>query len=157
MTLFNRFMLIAALLFSLITFTNAKSNNSRINWIKHEFAKIEMYTKNGTYNSQSKSNEYDGVGSEAKIFYDKNGIVRKYFLSSGTDDSYSSAEYYYDKRGRIFFSYLYLGSVGGENREIRSYYSPNGRLIKRTLKSNTSREIHYYYKITNPKRHFRKF
>ena len=157
MTPVNRLMLIAALLFSLVTFANAKSNNSRINWIKHEFAKIESHTKNGFYRSQTKRKEDGYGGTEAQIFYDNRGVVRKYFLSSGSEDSYSSAEYYYDRNGRIFFSYLSLGSAGGENREIRSYYSPNGRLIKRTLKSNTSREIHYYYKITNPRRHFRRF
>jgi hypothetical protein len=153
----TRVLLTLSFLIALTLSANAKGSQGRINWIKHEFSQIEYKCKHGIYHTRTKTKDYGNEGEEAEIYLDRKGRVRKYLLSRGSEDSYSSAAYYYDKRGRLFFSFLNAGGVGHQFREIRSYYSRNGSLLSRKLRSNTYQEIHYYYKIKHPLRHFRNF
>lgn len=146
-----------ALLLGLTLSANARGTNARISSIKHEFSKIEANCKNGFYYIRTKEDEDQGEMNNAELCLDRSGKVRRYTLSAGSDDSVHEASYYYDRRGRLFFSYLSLGRVPNIYREIRSYYNKYGKLIKRSLKTNTAEEIHYYYKIKHPMRHFRNF
>lgn len=132
-------------------------SNSRISWIRAEYNHIENAVKYNEFYKQNKTSEGEGFGSEATIYIDEYGRVRKYYLGKGSEDSAMSAEYYYDKRGRMFFSFLHYGNVSGLHRDIRSYYSKDGTLIKRTLDANTDLQISYYYRIRHPKRDFKHF
>ena len=132
-------------------------DNGRISWIRAEYNRIERAIKNNMLYKSTKTFEDEGYGSSATIYVDDMGKVRKYYLSKESEDSVVSAEYYYDKRGRMFFSFLHYGNVGGLKRDIRSYYSKNGTLIKRKLDANTDLQISYYYRIRDPKHHFKYF
>lgn len=133
------------------------AKDGRVKWIRAEYNRIENGIKHNLFYKKTKASEGEGYGSEATIYIDDYGRVRKYYLGQGSEDSAMTAEYYYDKRGRMFFSLLHYGNVGGLHRDIRSYYSSNGKLIRRLLDANTDLQISYYYKIKNPKRHFRNF
>ncbi len=146
--------LILSILFTIPIFAG---DSGRISWIRAEYNCIENGIKYNEFYKKTKASEGEGYGSEATIYVDENGRVRKYYLGKGSDDSAMTAEYYYDKRGRMFFSLLHYGSVSGIHRDIRSYYSGDGTLIKRLLDANTDLQISYYYRIRNPKRHFRHY
>ena len=151
--------LIKTILTSLLFFTIFQPLNASttdIQKIKQEFKNIESNIKNGNYSTNKKSKEEDYGGKSAIIYFDKHHKIRKYMLEGGTGDSYSSAEYYYNKNGKLFFSFLKAANVHGIFREIRSYYK-NGKLISRKIKSNTTTEINYYYRIKHPLEHFKKF
>ena len=133
-------------------------DTSRISWIQSEYNRIENSIKHNKFYKKTKASEGGGgFESDATIYNDDYGRVRKYKLSKGTEDSVMVAEYYYDKSGRMFFSFLHYGNVHDLHRDIRSYYSQNGSLIKQAFDANTDRQITYNHRIINPEKHFKNF
>ena len=134
--------------------SNAGDADPRIARIRKMYRQIEAQVKDQEllYEKKEKFNGYEV--SQAAIYTDEKGRVRKLHCEGGTGDSAGSGDYYYRRDGTIFFSLVRGGNVHGCESEVRSYFNPSGRLIKRSRKEAKQCPAMWLYplKITDPKR-----
>jgi len=151
-----RLILILTFLFPTV---NAGKLDLRIAQIRKMYRQIEAQSKDQELLYRKKE-EFDGyVVSQAAIYTDEKGRVRKLHCESGSGDSVGSGDYYYWEDGPIFFSYVYGGDVHGCWSEVRSYFDPSGKLIKRFRKDAKKCPAMWLYSlnISDPKRAYENY